>query len=204
MRKTLAVAVLLGATMLSSGQQPEPPAPRYGVPANLVPYPQATPQEALASALKAVDRGKYEYFTAHLLEPKFLEDRITERGRLLEGPVEKELIAAREAQRRSPNPVPPEERLPDEPKGFAEAVRRETALRAFRLVARDVGDTLTEHPDHVKDLRKFLRDGQFQITGDSAIVTHRDSKDRQLSLKRVAGRWFVEDAKEPSVGGGKK
>jgi len=204
MRKTLAVAVLLGATMLSIGQQPEPPAPRYGVAVNAEPYPQTTPQEALASALKAADRAKYEYFAAQLLEPKFLDDRVTERGRLLEGQVEKDLIAAREAQRRSPNPVPPDERIPDEPKGFAEAVRREAAQQAFRLVARDVRDTLTEHPDHVKDLRRFLRDGQFQITGDSAVVTHKDIKDRQVSLKRVSGRWFVEDAKEAGAGGGKK
>lgn len=203
MRKTLAVAVLLGATALSVGQQPEPPAPRYGIAVNLEPYPQASPQEALASALKAADRGKYEYFTAQLLEPKFLDDRVTERGRLLESQVEKDLLAAREAQRRSPSPVPLEERIPDEPKLFAEAVRRAAAVRAFRLVARDVGDTLTEHPDHVKELRRFLRDGQFQITGDSAIVMHRDFKDRQVTLKRVTGRWFVEDAKDAS-GGGKK
>ena len=204
MRKTLAVAVLLGATMLSVGQQPEQPAPRYGVAVNAEPYPQTTPQEALGSALKAADRGKFEYFAAQLLEPKFLDDRVTERSRLLEAQVEKDLIAARDAQRRSPNPVPVEERISDEPKLFAESVRREAAQRAFRLVARDVRDTLTEHPDHVTELRRFLRDGQFQITGDSAVISHKDIKDRQVSLKRVGARWFVEDSKEAATGGGKK
>jgi hypothetical protein len=205
MRKTLAVAVLLGVTALSVGQQPEPPAPRYGVPANVETFPQRSPQEALASALKAIDRGKHDYLTAHLLEPKFLDDRVAERARLLEAQAETDLLARRAEQRRSPVPVTRQEKVPDEPKAFLEAVRYEAGQRAFRLVARDVGDTLTEHLDHAKDLRRLLRDGRFQVTGDTATVTHPDIKDRQVTLKRVGTRWFVEDAKEPTAApGGKK
>jgi hypothetical protein len=52
------------------------PAPRYGVAADPKTYPQATPQETLASALKAVDDKRFDYLVAQLSDPAFVDDRV--------------------------------------------------------------------------------------------------------------------------------
>jgi hypothetical protein len=198
MRKILGVAVLLLATAISVAQQPAPPTPRYGVPPRLDTYPQATPKEALASAIQAISRGKTDYLAAHLIEPKFIDAQAAERGRLLEPAVERELRARRETQWNGPNPPPRAERLPIEPEPFAEAVRQEALSRAFRLAARDIGANLVENPDHLKDFRRFWREGTFIEGGDTASVTLKDVKDRQVSFRKVGSRWYIEDRKQPA------
>jgi hypothetical protein len=50
--------------------------PRHGVALALKTYPQATPQEALASVLKAVDNNRFDYLAAQLADPTFIDDRV--------------------------------------------------------------------------------------------------------------------------------
>jgi uncharacterized Ntn-hydrolase superfamily protein len=49
---------------------------RYGVARDARTYPQATAKEALASALKAIDAGKFAYLVAQLADPAFVDDRV--------------------------------------------------------------------------------------------------------------------------------
>jgi hypothetical protein len=56
--------------------------PRYGVPADLKSYPQGSAKETLASVLKAVDAGRYDYLVAQLADPAWVDDRV---GRLYGG-----------------------------------------------------------------------------------------------------------------------
>ena len=51
-------------------------AKRYGVVADLKAYPQGSPKEALASALKAIDKKRIDYLVAHLADPDFVDDRV--------------------------------------------------------------------------------------------------------------------------------
>ena len=90
-----------------------------------------------------------------------------------------------------------EDRVPADPKGFDEAVRREAARRAFRLVAQDVRGTLDENPDHLTDLRRFLREGPITDAGDTASATLRDAKDRRSSSGRptTAGTSWTESSR---------
>jgi hypothetical protein len=204
MRKTLTLAVLLGAVSLTAWGQDEPPPPRYGVPPNLDLFPQNSPQAALASAIKAVEKGRTDYLAAHLIDPAFIDRTAAERARLLEKEVSADLRALREAQDRNPAATTREEYVPADPKGFDEAVRREAARRAFRFVARDIRGTLDENPDHLKQLRRFLREGQFTDAGDTASAVLRDVRDRQVNFRRVGNRWYVQDRKQPEPAGGKK
>jgi hypothetical protein len=55
-----------------------PPARRFGVEADLKSFPQATPQEALASVLKAIDLKRADYLVAHLADPQFVDQRVKE------------------------------------------------------------------------------------------------------------------------------
>lgn len=51
-------------------------AARYGVGADTTAYPQATPKEAFASVLKAIDGGKIDYLVAQLADPTWVEHRV--------------------------------------------------------------------------------------------------------------------------------
>jgi hypothetical protein len=51
-------------------------APRYGIAPDPKAYPQATPQEALASVLKAVEAKRFDYLAAQLADPTFVDDRV--------------------------------------------------------------------------------------------------------------------------------
>jgi hypothetical protein len=57
---------------------PDAPAKRFGVEANLDSFPQATPKEALASVLKAIDLKRPDYIVAHLADPQFVDRRVKE------------------------------------------------------------------------------------------------------------------------------
>jgi len=66
----LALLALLVCSTL--GAQPA----RYGIDADLKKFPQATPQEALGSVLKAVEQKRHDYLVAHLADPDFIDERI--------------------------------------------------------------------------------------------------------------------------------
>jgi hypothetical protein len=51
-------------------------ATRYGIAPDLQSYPQGTPQEGLASVLKAVGAGRFDYLVAQLADPAFVDDRV--------------------------------------------------------------------------------------------------------------------------------
>src|SRR4051812_37991596 len=55
MRKSLVIAVLLGAWPAAAQEPAAPPAPRYGVLPAPEAYPQRTPREALLSAARAIE-----------------------------------------------------------------------------------------------------------------------------------------------------
>ena len=193
MRISLVLAILFGATSLAVAQpEKTPPQPRFGVAPNLVGYPQANAKDALNSAIRAIEREKYDYLAAHLLDAKFVDARVADRAKLLETAVDQELRTVRENQRKDSD-VPLREQLPSDPALFADVVKEEARNRAFKFVIKDIRQHLTEHPEYLKDFKRFLRDGQFTDGGDSANATLRDLKDKQLNFKKVANRWYVED-----------
>ncbi|HEV3204553.1 MAG TPA: hypothetical protein VGY77_09225 [Gemmataceae bacterium] len=49
---------------------------RYGIEVDLVTYPQATPKDALASVLKAIEAGKINYLLAHLADPDWVDQQV--------------------------------------------------------------------------------------------------------------------------------
>jgi hypothetical protein len=77
------VAVLVGLGWLAgaaAGEKVAEPAKRYGIAADLKSYPQGTPQETLASALKAIENKRIDYLAAQLADPKFVDQRVKETG----------------------------------------------------------------------------------------------------------------------------
>ena len=190
MRKSLAIAVLLAAWPAAAQEPSGPIQPRYGVVAAPEAYPQRTPREALLSAARAIERGKVDYLVAHVIDPRFIDARVTARARLIEEDIERQLRAERDAQRLN---RPRTGALPVEPAAFAAVVQRTARERAFREVVRDVRDTLAENPDHVREFRRFARDGVIVDAGDTSSGSLRGVADRQVFFRKDGDRWFVED-----------
>jgi hypothetical protein len=53
-----------------------PAGERYGIAPDLKTYPQGAPKEALASALKAADAGRFDYLAAQLADPDWIDGRV--------------------------------------------------------------------------------------------------------------------------------
>jgi hypothetical protein len=75
------VELLLGLALLcgQGASASESKATRHGIALDLKSYPQATAQETLASVLKAIEAGRFDYLTAQLADPDFVDQRVRER-----------------------------------------------------------------------------------------------------------------------------
>ncbi len=81
MRRGFVLLFALTAGGLGAAEPPKEGA-RYGIAPNLEAYPQATAKETLASVLKAIDAGRFDYLAAQLADPDWVDERV---GRLFGG-----------------------------------------------------------------------------------------------------------------------
>ncbi len=81
-RMVLALALFSGLIARSAAQDEEaaadPRAMRYGLPVTPLTYPQAKPEEALKSVVRALDRRRFDYLLAHLADPRLVDSRVAE------------------------------------------------------------------------------------------------------------------------------
>lgn len=195
MRQILSGLMVLIVTSAILAQPPAPPPTRYEIPPQLQTFAVATPKDVLASAIKLIEKEKFDYLAAQIIDYKFMDARVRERADPLKDTIDADLRRERDTQRQDPVRFPPGSRLPDDPKEFAAIVDRLATQKAFKLVVKDVRGTFLEHPDHLKDFRKFLREGIFTETGETASCTHKDYKDRAISFRKIGEHWTIEDKK---------
>jgi hypothetical protein len=196
------VLLLFAASATLARTQPPPkpidktPQPRYGVAVKLKTYPQDTPRKALASAVDAVEKGDTAYLVAHLLDPGFVEFRLSERAKQFEASVELELARLRDFQLANRDRFAPEDRLPTDRVQFEALIQDRSRQLAFRQLIRDVQDKLLDDPQAIKDLRKILRDGVFADEPGGTKATHPDVKNKVLFLRKIDDRFFLENRQE--------
>jgi hypothetical protein len=77
MRKILGGLVVVVWVGSVAGQGP---AQRFGIEPDPKNFPQATPQETLASVVKAIALKRADYFLAHLADPRFVDERLKQLG----------------------------------------------------------------------------------------------------------------------------
>jgi hypothetical protein len=146
-------------------------------------YKQDTPQETVNSILTAIDRGRYDYIVAHLLDPDFVDGRLATTRSYFERVAANQVAAS--AGGATLKGADLENRVRDV---------------GLRLNVQDLADRirkkLTDEPANVRDLKRFARDGQFQTAGDTGTATLKDVKDRALYFKNIKGRWYMENRKE--------
>jgi hypothetical protein len=71
MRISMSIVVAL-ASLAGAAE----PGKRHGLAADLKTYPQATPKEALASALKAIDARRFDYLLGQIADPTFIDEQV--------------------------------------------------------------------------------------------------------------------------------
>ena len=167
--------------------------PRFGVIPNPRLFPQTSPKDTLLSAIKAIENERYEFLAAYLIDEKIIEAKIVERAKQIERDVELDVRTKQIQQREKPSTVTQLEQIPNEPEAFAEFVKEEAQVRGYRLVVKDLADKFATDATIAKELRKYLREGDFTVDGETAKVTLKDVKDRGVFFKKSGERWFVED-----------
>ena len=65
--------------------------------------------------------------------------------------------------------------------------------RQVRWVRRPMTDRLTDDPEPSGNCGGSRRKANSNVTGDAAIVSHKDVKGRQVYLRKIGSRWFLED-----------
>jgi hypothetical protein len=184
MRPLLAVAA---AVVLVAAAAAQDVPPRFGILHNPDLYRQDTPQETLRSALGAIGRERYDYLAAHLLDPEWVDARLATHQAYFERVAGEQIVAtAAGAQLKGP---------------ALEARVNEVGTRLnFQELTGQIRRKLADEPDNLKDLRRFLREGEPKTSGESATIVLKDVKDRALYFKKVKDRWFLENRKEEAAG----
>jgi hypothetical protein len=68
----------------------------------------------------------------------------------------------------------------------------------FESYVKLVVDRYNLDPEALRELRRFASEGEVNESGDAAIVSHKEIKGRQVFLRKVNGRWFLEDRQKPT------
>jgi hypothetical protein len=63
----------------------------------------------------------------------------------------------------------------------------------FERFVKLVSDRYNADPQTLRELRRFASEGEFNESGDAATVSLKDIKGRQIFLRKIGGRWFLED-----------
>lgn len=200
MRIVWAIAVLLAVPALGHSQNLElKVAPRYGVMINTRTFTQQSPQETLASTIRAIEENRFDVLVAHLIDEKVTETKANEQARVQENDAETDLCKLRERQKDNPLGVKPEEKLPYEPMAFSVFVKAEAKDRGFKATIEDVRKKFVADSNIVKEMKRYLREGEFVVNNEAAKVTLKDVKGRGIYFTKVNNRWFIEDRQEDAA-----
>lgn len=195
MRGAFAVVMLCAAVAVGQPPPAEVPPERYGVRAEVVLYPQGTPKQAVASLAALIERKKYEYLVAQVLDPATVDARVAQRASVFLPGIERQLDDQRARQRLQPASVDPNARVPDDAKLFAELAQAKADGIAFREVVKDVRAHLDEYPENLAFFRRLAKDGDFADAGAESAGSLKADPTRKLFLKKDGPRWVVEDRK---------
>jgi hypothetical protein len=69
----------------------------------------------------------------------------------------------------------------------------------FDELVRETTTKLSNEPGTVKELRRFLKEGEWEAGEKTATVRLKDIKDRQVFLRKVDDRWYLENRQKPEA-----
>ena len=189
MRRTLFGLAVLAFTLPAAGEDLKGVklAARYGVPPTPEFYGQGTARDALASAASLLEKRRYTYLVAHLLDPAYVDAEVAARAKALEPAVEKRLAAVRATQRGTlSGGTPADAVIPTDPPAFQARVRAEAEREAFEGMAKAIGDNLSEFPENVAHLAAVARDGTVTEADAAATAQVAGVPGKKVYLKRAS------------------
>jgi hypothetical protein len=179
LRSIIGMGLLLALAPCAFGQQKEER--RFGLIYNPELYPQETPQAALVSLLRAIDKGRYDYAVAFLLEKNYVREQMRITAAKFEEAarkqVEREGLDAKRVG---------EEFVRDRIQELADQANFDDLVQ--RVKTKFVND-----PEALKELRQLAREGELADTGETATLKHPEIKDRALFFRNLNGRWYAEN-----------
>jgi len=164
---------------LASGQVREEV--RFGVRYNEDLYPQLTPRQALNSVLRALEKERYDYFVAFLLDRGLVEEQLRASFPNFEKKAQEQVD--RETLRKKGL----------DPQFIRLRVKELATQASFDNLVRRVRAKLEDDPEALKELRLLAREGQFVDGLEASSVKHDLIKGRALFLRLTNGRWHLEN-----------
>lgn len=187
MRSMMAVSLCVWLTSVATAQpkkdivDPKEPPRRFGLRQFPELYPQDSPKNALYSVLRAMDKDRYDYLVAHLLEPGYVNEQLAIGYPLFEKQareiVEKEQLARKGFDR---------EFIVNRIRDLANQKNVDNLVQRIRT-------KIDNDPEVLRDFKRMLREGSFEDAGETSVGKLKDAKDRALYFKRVGDRWYVEN-----------
>jgi len=69
----------------------------------------------------------------------------------------------------------------------------------FDELVRETSAKFSNEPSTVKELGRFLKEGEWEAGETTATVRLKDVKDRQVFLRKIGDRWFLENRQKPAA-----
>jgi hypothetical protein len=70
---------------------------------------------------------------------------------------------------------------------------RVQSLGSFKELVRETTTRFAEDPAAVQELRRFLKDGQWEDGEETSVVKLKDVKNRAVFLRKLKDRWYLEN-----------
>lgn len=63
----------------------------------------------------------------------------------------------------------------------------------FDALVKAISTKLANSPATVREMDRFLKEGDWEGTDTSAVVKHKEIRDRQIAFKKIGKRWYMEN-----------
>jgi hypothetical protein len=67
----------------------------------------------------------------------------------------------------------------------------------FEELVRETTGKLSDNPAAVKELQRFLKEGEWEGSDTTASAKLKENKDRQVFFRKIGRRWFLENRQKP-------
>jgi hypothetical protein len=179
MRVSIGLLLMLAASPSAQGQIE--PDRRFGLKQTLEIYQQDSPRKTLASLTRALDKGRYDYIVAFLIDPAFIDEQIRQVYPTFEtrarAQVQKEAEAGKGYDREF----------------TANRIKELATQASFNHIVARVREHFDNDPENVKALRRMVNAGEFNEGADVTSVKLNDVKDKTLFIRKAGDRWYLEN-----------
>ena len=70
---------------------------------------------------------------------------------------------------------------------------------SFDEFVKETTTKLHDNPAIVKEMTRFLKEAEWEGGESTAVARHKEIKDKEMYLKKVGNRWFLENKQKPEA-----